>query len=104
MRADHQSYALLLRSPGARAGSPCRAELGWKLWTGSFKKAMPFLSDLSDSSLVVVDIPGFGIYDSETNTLEDAMSKSGIGRLGMAVLVVLNVVIAASDLAGQFQP
>src|SRR6266704_2259270 len=32
------------------------------------------------------------------------MSKSRIGRLGMAALVVLNVVIAASDLAAQFQP
>jgi hypothetical protein len=46
----------------------------------------------------------FAAEQGRTNTLEDTMSKSRIGRIGMAALVVLNVVIAASDLAAQFQP
>jgi hypothetical protein len=36
--------------------------------------------------------------------MEDKVSKTHIGRIGMAVLVAVNIIIGASNLAAQFQP
>src|SRR5207237_4929727 len=42
--------------------------------------------------------------DLAANTLEDTMSKSWIGRFGIAAFVAFSLMMSAADLSAQFQP